>query len=60
MDKFSHEKDELEALLAGPEIYEEAKKEQLKELLQQQSKVTHSLDETEEQWMQLSEELEDA
>lgn len=60
MDKFSHEKDKLEALLAGPEIYEEAKKEQLKELLQQQSKVTQSLDETEEQWMQLCEELEDA
>ncbi len=60
MDKLTHEKETLEGLLAGPEIYEETNKNQLKELLQQQVKTIQALNETEEQWMQLSEELEDA
>ena len=60
MDKLSHEKEKVEGLLAGPEIYEETNKNQLKELLQQQVKTIQALNETEEQWMQLSEELEDA
>ncbi len=60
MDKLSHEKEKLEAVLASPDIYDDAKKEQLKDLLQQQVKVVQSLDDTEEQWMELSEELESA
>ncbi len=60
MDKLTHEKEKLETLLASPDIYDEAKKEQLKDLLQQQVKVVQSLDDTEEQWMELSEELESA
>ncbi|RKZ94330.1 MAG: ABC transporter ATP-binding protein, partial [Gammaproteobacteria bacterium] len=60
MDQLTHEKEKLEVLLASPDIYEEAKKEQLKELLQQQVKVVQSLDDTEQQWMELSEELESA
>ena len=60
MDQLTHEKEKLEVLLASPDIYEEAKKEQLKELLQQQVKVIQSLDDTEQQWMELSEELESA
>ncbi|WP_198264868.1 ATP-binding cassette domain-containing protein [sulfur-oxidizing endosymbiont of Gigantopelta aegis] len=58
MDQLSHEKEQLESFLTAPEIYEDANKEKLKDLLQQQLKVTQSLDETEEQWMELSEELE--
>jgi len=60
MDKLTHKKEELEVLLSSPDIYEDSKKEQLKDLLQQQVKVTQSLDNTEEQWMTLSEELESA
>jgi len=60
MDKFGQAKEKLEAQLAGSEIYEDANKEQLKKLLQKQAQITQVLDETEEQWMQLSEELEDA
>lgn len=60
MDTLTDEKEKLEELLADSEIYEEKNKEQLKELLQKQAKVTQSLDEIEEQWMELSEELEDA
>ena len=60
MDKLTQEKQQLESLLAEPEIYEEARKAQLKELLDKQVQLSRSLDDTEEQWMQLSEELEDA
>ncbi len=60
MDKLTHEKEKLEALLADPEIYEENNKKQLKEMLQQQVQLIQSLDDTEEQWMDLSEELEEA
>jgi ATP-binding cassette subfamily F protein 3 len=60
MDKLTQDKDKIEALLAAPEIYEETNKEKLKDLLQQQVKVSQSLDETEEQWMELSEEIEEA
>ncbi len=60
MDKLNQEKQRLETLLAEPDIYESAQKQQLKELLQQQADVSRTLDETEEQWMQLSEELEEA
>ena len=60
MDKLNQEKQRLETLLAEPDIYESEQKQQLKELLQQQADVSRTLDETEEQWMQLSEELEEA
>ncbi len=60
MDKLTREKQQLESLLAEPEIYEEANKAKLKELLDKQVQLSRSLDDTEEQWMQLSEELEDA
>lgn len=60
MDKLNHEKDGVEALMADSEIYEDANKDQLKELLQKQAKVTQSLEQIEEQWMELSEELEES
>ena len=60
MDKLNQEKQRLEGLLAEPDIYETAQKQQLKELLQQQADISRTLDETEEQWMQISEELEEA
>ena len=58
MEKLSTEKEKLETLLADPKIYEESEKYNLKDLLQQQSQMTQSLDLVEEEWMQLSEELE--
>ncbi len=60
MEKLNHEKDELEGLLADPAIYEADKKPQLKKFLQQQSQLSQSLEDVEEQWMQISEELEEA
>ena len=60
MDKLNQEKLRLETLLAEPDIYEASQKQQLKELLQQQADISRTLDETEEQWMQISEQLEQA
>ena len=60
MEQFSQEKETLEERLASAELYEESQKEQLKDLLQQQVRLTQSLDHVEEQWMELSEELESA
>lgn len=59
MDRLNQEKQTLESLLAEPDIYETAQKQRLKDLLQQQANISRSLDEAEEQWMQLSEELEE-
>ena len=58
MDKLAQKKQKLEAALAEPEIYEDNNKSQLKELLQQQIELLRALEETEEQWMAVSEELE--
>jgi len=60
LEQLSADKDELEALLADPEIYEESEKQRLKDLLLTQSQLTQSLETIEEQWMQVSEELEEA
>ncbi len=60
MEQFTQEKEALEERLASAELYEESQKEQLKDLLQQQVRLTQSLDNVEEQWMELSEELESA
>ncbi|MCP3849766.1 MAG: ATP-binding cassette domain-containing protein [Gammaproteobacteria bacterium] len=60
VDKLTAEKDKLEVLLASPEMYEEANKEQLKDLLQKQVKVNQTLDKVEEEWIEISEELENA
>jgi len=60
LEKLSKEKETIETFLADPLIYEESEKQRLKDLLQQQSKISQSLESVEEEWMQVSEELEDA
>ncbi|MCK5663781.1 MAG: ATP-binding cassette domain-containing protein, partial [Thiotrichaceae bacterium] len=58
LEKLSQEKENVEVLLSDPTIYEDSEKQHLKELLAQQLQVSQALDLVEEQWMQLSEELE--
>ncbi len=58
MEQLNQDKQSLEAILAEPDIYEAKQKQRLKELLQQQSILSCTIEEKEEQWMQLSEELE--
>ena len=58
LEKLSSEKEQLESLLADPDVYKESEKQRLNKLLDQQSKVSQSLDLVEETWMEVSEALE--
>jgi ATP-binding cassette subfamily F protein 3 len=58
IDKLSHERDTIQASLVDNTIYDESNKLQLKTLLEQQSTVSQSLAQVEEDWMATSEEVE--
>jgi ATP-binding cassette subfamily F protein 3 len=60
IDTLGGKRDTINAKLADPEIYNEANKEKLKQLLREKGEVDQSLSETEEQWLELGEELEAA
>jgi ATP-binding cassette subfamily F protein 3 len=60
LDALQEKKGQLEQQLAEPELYAEAKKSELKTLLQEKGCLDQELAETEEQWLSLSEELEEA
>ena len=53
-------REELEKQLADPDIYLEEKKENLKKVLFNKTKVDKELKEVEAQWMEFSEEIENA
>lgn len=59
LEKFTAEKLAIEALLSDSAVYEDSEKQRLKDLLQQQSEISQSLDVVEEEWMLVSEELEE-
>jgi len=58
LEQLTDKKQQLETALANPRVYEVPSKEHLKELLIQQSENVQLLEAVEEQWMQISEELE--
>ena len=58
LDKLNSEKEAIEEKLADNSLYDEANKEQLKQLLSQQSENTQALRDVEEQWLMASEEIE--
>ena len=58
LDKLNRQKTDIERQLAEPGIYEDINKDRLSELLQQQSKLIPTLQGIEEQWLELSEQLE--
>jgi len=60
MDRLQGEQQKLEAELAEPEIYQEDKKESLKQLLGEKSRVDQALETTEGDWLSVSEALEQA
>ena len=60
MEKLFTDKEALETKLAEPELYDEANKEKLKELLLEQARIDGELSETEEAWLAVGEELEAA
>lgn len=58
LDKLHQQKSGIEQQLAEPTIYEDTNKARLTELLQQQAKLIPELQHIEEQWLELSEQLE--
>ncbi len=58
MDRLNKQLASIEPELADPSIYEEDNKQRLQELLKSQGETQAQLDECEEQWLALSEELE--
>ncbi|AFJ01968.1 Glutathione-regulated potassium-efflux system ATP-binding protein [Methylophaga frappieri] len=57
MDKQHQQLQSIEAQLAAPELYEAEQKDQLKQLLQQQSEFKSQLAQTELEWLEASEDL---
>ena len=60
MEKFQNRLGEIENLLGDSSIYEDKNKAKLQELLAEQGKLQTQLEETEENWLMVSEELEAA
>jgi len=60
LDKLHKQKSKLDEQLADPELYESGNSDKLKTLTIEHRKLEQSLQESEEQWMLASEELEDA
>lgn len=56
----TREKERVEALLAEPELYEEASKPRLKELLREQAAADQALAEAEDAWLEAQERLDAA
>ena len=60
IDKLSEQRKGIESQLADPVIYSEDNKGKLTQLLRDKGELDQSLEQTEEQWMKISEELEAA
>lgn len=60
MEKFQKRLSEIETLLGDSSIYEDKNKAKLQELLAEQGKLQTQLEDTEENWLMVSEELEAA
>ncbi|MGV8838042.1 MAG: ABC transporter ATP-binding protein, partial [Cellvibrio sp.] len=60
MEKLQKRLGEIESLLGDSSIYEDKNKTKLQELLAEQGKLQAQLEETEENWLMVSEELEAA
>ena len=60
MEKLQKRMSEIELALSNPDIYDEKNKSTLQPLLQEQATLQSQLEETEEQWLMVSEELEAA
>ncbi len=60
MEKLQARLADVENQLGDSDIYDEKNKNKLRDLLAEQSKLQTQLEETEENWLQVSEELEAA
>jgi ATP-binding cassette subfamily F protein 3 len=60
MDRLSREKATIDEQLADSRIYQDARRDELQDLLVRQGKISRDLDEVEEQWLSLTQQLEAA
>ena len=60
MEKLQAQLSDIEEKLADSGIYDAERKDELNTLLQQQGKVKSELDDAEAEWMELTEQLEEA
>jgi ATP-binding cassette subfamily F protein 3 len=60
LERLTGKKDELEAKLADESLYEDDKKDQLKDLLWEQAELVKSIEQIEEDWMERAEALQQA
>jgi len=58
IDKLSHEQEQIQARLADSAVYDAGNKLQLTTLLAQQTSVSQTLTQVEEDWLAISEEME--
>ena len=58
MHKLQQEQKKLEDLLASSEIYDDSNKKQLTDSMQRTNEVTQALDDLEEEWLDITEQLE--
>ena len=59
IDQCSREKARLENLIASPDLYENSKKEQLREYLLERARIGKQLDRAEEYWLELTTRIEE-
>jgi ATP-binding cassette subfamily F protein 3 len=59
IDRCTREKTRLENLIASPDIYENSRKEQLREYLLEQARISKQLEGAEEHWLELTTQLEE-
>jgi len=59
IEQCSREKMRLENLIASPDLYENSRKEHLREYLLEQARVSKQLDRAEERWLELTSQLEE-
>ncbi len=58
LEKYQHKLSDIESQLGNPDIYDDKNKSKLQALLLEQAQLQTSIAETEESWLQVSEELE--
>ncbi len=59
IEDWTRQKRRLENKIASPDLYEDSQKEQLREYLREQARLSKALDRAEENWLELTAQLED-
>lgn len=58
LERLSSQRQRIDTALAAPDIYNEGRKNELRDLLEQQGRISRELETVEEAWMQVQEDIE--